>query len=328
MHCYNSAILLSFIALFPTVLAAQTKDFDLPIDCEFGKHCFVQQGPDVQGGPDHRDPLCGQATYDGHSGWDIRVRWMPDLGLPVLAARDGVVVGRRDEMPDRIVRTDDDRAAVSGRECGNGLVIAHADGWTSQYCHLQRGSVRVKRGDSVEAGDIVGAVGASGLAQFPHIHFSVKKDGNDVDPLTGHPLGKGSCGNFSETVLTEAASAILSGDSTSIIASGISWEIPDNARVLQFGAPPPRQAGNGAFVAWAWAINLEEGWRVRLRVTDKEGEPVVETETSPLDRNKADFLAYGGRRDLNADSGTYTLEVSVIDGTRSIVSSTQIVEID
>ena len=70
-----------------------------------------------------------------------------------------------------------------GRDCGNGVVIDHDDGWQTQYCHLRRGSVGVTRGQAVARGDRLGVVGMSGRTQFPHLHLSVRRDGAVIDPF-------------------------------------------------------------------------------------------------------------------------------------------------
>ncbi len=51
----------------------------LPVACTIGEDCFVQQWPDMDGGPGAADPFCGMAAYDGHDGLDIRLRSMADV---------------------------------------------------------------------------------------------------------------------------------------------------------------------------------------------------------------------------------------------------------
>ena len=75
------------------------------------------------------------------------------------------------------------RTTSRDRNCGNGVVIRHADGWETQYCHLRRGSVQVAEGDRVEAGEPLGLVGMSGEANFPHVHLSVRRDGDRHRPV-------------------------------------------------------------------------------------------------------------------------------------------------
>ncbi len=296
-------------------LQAQPVEFGLPVDCAVGIECFVQQGPDTDPGPGVRDPMCGAASYDGHEGWDIRVRWMPDIGVPVVAARDGVVARLRDGIPDGIPMSEAEIAATADQECGNGIVIAHGDGWESQYCHLKRGSISVRAGDRVSVGERIAGIGASGLAQFPHVHFSVRRDGLRIDPLTGHPLSNetATCGDFDNSLMTAPARAWLSASPSAILAAGLSGEVPHSGRLLSDGPPSPLTAGLGPLIVWAWAINIEEGWHLRLRVTDGQNQQIVDHESAPLDRHKAAYLAYAGLRNV-AISGDYRLEVQLLDG--------------
>ncbi len=120
-------------------------DLVLPIDCEPGKICWIVHYVDHDPGPGVARLRCGSITTDGQKGTDIAIRDLAVLarGVEVRAAAHGVVDALRDGMPDVSVEQSG-RAAIAGRECGNGLRIAHGDGWTTWYCHLRRGSLMVQ----------------------------------------------------------------------------------------------------------------------------------------------------------------------------------------
>lgn len=95
-----------------------------------------------------------------HNGVDVAA----PAGTPIRSAASGVV-------------------SFAGNRGGYGLlvIVDHGDGVETRYAHQQQLDVRA--GDRVEAGQVLGAVGATGLATGPHLHFEVRRDGNPVDPV-------------------------------------------------------------------------------------------------------------------------------------------------
>jgi murein DD-endopeptidase MepM/ murein hydrolase activator NlpD len=66
------------------------------------------------------------------------------------------------------------------RGYGNAIVLDHGDGITTLYGHLN--SYRVKSGDVIAAGSVIGAVGDTGNATTTHLHFEIRRNGKEVDP--------------------------------------------------------------------------------------------------------------------------------------------------
>jgi murein DD-endopeptidase MepM/ murein hydrolase activator NlpD len=71
---------------------------------------------------------------------------------------------------------------------GNTVVIEHLPGLYSIYMHMSQ--IKVKPGDAVGQGDVIGMVGMTGFATGPHLHWEVQASGVAVDPeaLTREPL--------------------------------------------------------------------------------------------------------------------------------------------
>jgi murein DD-endopeptidase MepM/ murein hydrolase activator NlpD len=69
---------------------------------------------------------------------------------------------------------------------GNHVAIDHLNGEYSLVCHLKRGSVAVREGDSIEQGAYIGQMGFSGSTAFPHIHYELR-DGLDWSTSEGLP---------------------------------------------------------------------------------------------------------------------------------------------
>ena len=155
------------LAILLLTLAAPVVASDLvlqlPIDCELQKTCHIQHLVDRDPGQKVSDFRCGGLSYDGHKGTDFALPSFEAMrrGVDVLAAAPGVVTALRDGMPDAIFSSNT-AGEIAGRECGNGVVIRHDGGWETQYCHLQKGSVAVSKGDQVVAGMALGKVGLRG----------------------------------------------------------------------------------------------------------------------------------------------------------------------
>lgn len=67
---------------------------------------------------------------------------------------------------------------------GNFVRIDHPGPYASAYAHLQRIATSVTVGSWVERGQVIGYVGATGLATGPHLHFELYKNGDYINPLT------------------------------------------------------------------------------------------------------------------------------------------------
>jgi murein DD-endopeptidase MepM/ murein hydrolase activator NlpD len=110
--------------------------------------------------------------YNGsysHSGADqYAIDWKMPCGTPVHAARAGVVAKVKVDSgaggPDR-----------KFENAANYILIRHSDGTLANYAHLSKGGSKVKPGQIVEAGDLIGFSGNTGFTSGPHLHFSVFK---------------------------------------------------------------------------------------------------------------------------------------------------------
>jgi murein DD-endopeptidase MepM/ murein hydrolase activator NlpD len=70
---------------------------------------------------------------------------------------------------------------------GNAVILEHANGMESIYMHLSKFARGLHAGQAVRQKQVIGYVGATGLATGPHLHFSVKQNGAFIDPLKLHP---------------------------------------------------------------------------------------------------------------------------------------------
>lgn len=295
----------------------------LPVDCKLGLDCFVQQMPDIDRGHGTLDPLCGQVTYPGHTGWDIRLRSLSDISreIPVIAVADGTVSRVRDGVPDQIFEAGSDRHQMNERQCGNGIVIDHQGGLSSQYCHLKNGSLSVRSGAQIRKGERIGSIGSSGLAEFPHVHLSIRLDGKLIEPLTGKTLGGEVpvCGDTAGSLLDPASKQALVQPAVAILDVGLAAAPPDLFNLVRAGGPPLATSQGSSAVAWLWAINVDEGSRIRFRLVGPGELALIDHTTNPLARRKANYLAYVGRKG-RVKAGPYHLTVEITNREKRVAS--------
>ena len=302
---------LATICAFATVIAGPVSasdapggGFALPVDCVVGTTCWIVNYPDAAPGAVSRDHKCNHLSYDGHKGTDFAVRDLAALrdGVRVLAGAAGRVVRTRDGMADT------GPPAPAGRDCGNGVLLSHGGGWETQYCHMRRGSVGVRPGNTVGRGARLGLVGMSGRAAFPHVHLEIRQGGNPLDPFTGQNVFTG-CGQTGSTLwhsdarpTYEPFQIYAAGFATAPVSMAAIQRIATGPTVLRVDSP--------ALVLWAAMFGVEPGDRVSLRITGPDGRTVF-THRRELDRTQIRRLDFGGRR-LRSTAwapGVYTGEV-------------------
>ena len=93
-------------------------------------------------------------------------------GATVHAVADGTVVSARNNEPDQVPGKlpEGITAEMAG---GNAVLLDIGNNRFAFYAHMRPGSVRVKAGDRVKSGEIIGAIGNSGKTFGPHLHFHV-----------------------------------------------------------------------------------------------------------------------------------------------------------
>lgn len=127
------------------------------------------------------------------------------FGRDVLAVADGVVVeavADGDESNGRLRQAGESMGAFMQRTAaeqnkllarspkaviGNYVILRHQGGEHSHYAHLKQGSVRVRAGDAVKRGQVIGQLGHSGNSTEPHLHFQLT-DGPDALYSRGLPI--------------------------------------------------------------------------------------------------------------------------------------------
>lgn len=170
----NSKLIISTtkrLEILQKQLVVQSKSLDEIADLSKEKDKFLSSIPAIQ--PVDNKDLTRMASGFGwrndpftkarkfHNGMDFTA----PQGTPIYASGDGVVL-----------RADD---ASSGY--GKHIRINHGYGYVTLYAHLHE--YKVKVGQKVKRGDIIGTVGNTGRSQAPHLHYEIIKDGEHINPI-------------------------------------------------------------------------------------------------------------------------------------------------
>lgn len=115
----------------------------------------------------------------------LGVDYAANVGTPIMATGDGTIIR-------------------AGRWGGYGIAVAirHPKGIETRYAHMSGLARGIHAGGRVRQGQVIGYVGATGLANGPHLHYEFIKNGRHVDPRSavkygeGEPLAKARRGEF------------------------------------------------------------------------------------------------------------------------------------
>ncbi len=308
----------------------------LPLDCRPGVDCWIAAHVDLDPGRGFADYACGHLGYNGHKGTDIAIRDLGAMeeGVAVLAAAPGIVKNWRDGMADIGVgeaglrhaeaasaAQAGRRRAIEGRECGNGVMIDHGRGWTTQYCHMRRRGVDAVTGQAVTAGQPIGLVGLSGKTSYPHLHFALRLKRKIVDPFAGLGMaGKpetrlsrraarraarekgrgatkaGRCGAGPGTLWRAEALAALPYRPVVIFNAGFAPRAPKAADVRQGRYRQGVLANDAkALVLWAELFGVAKGDRLRFRLIAPDGTQITDR-LVVLEKRQARRFQYVGKK--------------------------------
>ena len=129
---------------------------------------FLKPVPGDVAGPFGRASVINDQPRSPHSGVDLRGK----KGTPVAATNHGKVVLIGDHF-----------------FTGLTVVIDHGGGIQSMYFHLDK--ILVKKGDTVDKGQVIGNVGSTGRSTGPHLHWGIRVNGDRVDPIRLTEISKG-----------------------------------------------------------------------------------------------------------------------------------------
>jgi murein DD-endopeptidase MepM/ murein hydrolase activator NlpD len=149
----------------------QSTSYDQLITLAKNKEDMLASIPAIQ-------PISNKNLKRTASGWGYRIHpiykirkfhygmdFTAPTGAEVYATGDGIVESTESSM----------------RGYGNCMIINHGYGYKTLYAHMN--TFKVKQGQQVRRGDIIGIVGSSGLSTAPHLHYEVMRYNEKVNPV-------------------------------------------------------------------------------------------------------------------------------------------------
>lgn len=299
---------------FQVALAASSpKNIELrsPIDCQIGRDCEIYFYFDHKG----RDFKCGNRAKPGHDGTDFAVSDPARAreGVKVVASAPGKVYRVENASPDISVN---DASSPPGQEmsCGNGVAIAHADGWTTQVCHLRKDSLKVKVGEIVKEGQELGLVGLSGSTEFYHVHLTVARDNKQVDPFA-----------YGARETCDSGLSLFKSDPLYkprlFLGGGFTDDGQYSFKDIESNSRLPRPKVDGRLYIYAYVLGLKRGDRIRTQVLSG-GRTLFTDEGVALEKDKAAYGRFIGTNLKVKNSptrGVYMVRFEVLSATGEIL---------
>jgi murein DD-endopeptidase MepM/ murein hydrolase activator NlpD len=152
-------------------IAAQKKSYDQVEELVKNKEQLLSHTPAIQpvsnkdlnriaSGFGYRiDPVYKTTKF--HAGLDFSA----PQGTPIYATANGTIT----------------TAGSTGNGYGNHVIINHGYGYETLYGHMVR--VKVRNGQEIKRGEVIGWVGSTGKSTGPHCHYEVHKNGEKIDPI-------------------------------------------------------------------------------------------------------------------------------------------------
>lgn len=111
-------------------------------------------------------------------------------GKAITAPADGTIAELATGIPDNVIGD-----VNTAQNWGNTVVIKHSDYLYSKLCHLQNGTIKVKKGEFIKQGQTIGQVGNSGRSPYPHLHMQFQVIPNIGAPTFQYPFSQYICKN-------------------------------------------------------------------------------------------------------------------------------------
>jgi hypothetical protein len=266
-------------------------EFQFPVSCRVMHDCWITNHVDLRGtSPLSEDYMCGKKVSDQYQSTDI------SLGSYAEIDRNFAVIA----MADGRIRS----AGNAGGAYGNRIIIDHDSGWASRYSHLRPETIIVRAGQPVKQGQILGAVGMSGAAEWPRLSMTLTRNGMVFDPFSGRTTLEG-CEAVSQALWVGGVNPPY--EPAHVTRIGFSTGFPSDTAIIR-GAKGIETAATDAtrLSLWGMMMNTLTGDRVHLKI-ETPGGRVLKEETITIDNDEKYFPLYftAIRRNMLWEPGLY-----------------------
>lgn len=301
--CYNEFMsktcqtLAGFLLILLTSLPAHAIKLNFPVACRIMTDCWITNHVDLKNNkPQREDYMCGQKLSNDNKSTHISLGSLNAIAEnhAVVAAADGVVQVARD----------------IGGFCGVRVLIEHDSGWETSYCHLSPDPILVREGQTVQRGQVIGAVGMSGQADWPRLSFAVIRNGMIFDPFSGKSNIEG-CSAKSKPLWNAGYNPLYEPAHVTAIGFGV-------------GAPNPRAIMQGiqnqesileqvqVISLWAMMMNVMQGDEIHLQITAPSGRIEKENVINiDINREQMPIFMIANRGNLLWERGIYTGKITI-----------------
>ncbi len=281
-----SSLFVSLVLCLAALPAQSAPALRVPVDCDLEKECWLMALPDAD--PDTavaRDHACGRQAREGSPETSFGLASLAEMekGVGVLAPAGGTVTRLRDGEEDAF-RSIKEQAELkkAGKECGNGIFIEHAEGWSTQLCHLRKDSITVKKGDTVKVGQKIAEVGLSGVSDHPQVSLTVRHNGIEIDPFSGNEIKAGRCGFPPQSLWADK----ISTHGFNLYDAGFAEAAPDFGLISQGKKPAAPTRESAGLIFWFAYFGAQKGDRIDISLIAPSGmvmsgEQMVQKQDNP-----------------------------------------------
>lgn len=291
--------ILLFLITLPFTRATQAIELRFPVACQIMNNCWISNHVDLNDKIGAiSDYKCEAKATDNNKSTHIALNSMNAVSqnIPVVASAGGVV----------------DFAGNGGGFCGTRVTITHDKGWKTNYCHLNSQNLSVQSGQTVQTGQVLSSIGMTGQTQWPHLSFSVLRNGMIFDPFSGRSSIEGCARDADKPLWIDGINPPY--EPAAVINAGFTVGFASNQSILNGTATAATKidAKTPQLSLWSLLLNLRRGDRIELTVQTPTGRILNEIkQTIESDVNFYPIYFSTLKKGFIWDAGEYTGTIKI-----------------